>query len=77
MADDIPSRVAALEQAFRDIQATIAEIRAELREMRGEFRGELRELRAEMNRDRRWFVLLYLAGMGALLGAMAHGFHWL
>ena len=29
------------------------------------------------SRDFRWLIGLYLAGYAAMLGVMAHGFHWL
>ena len=34
-------------------------------------------LAAEHRRDFRWLVGMMLGGFGAMLGVMAHGFHWL
>ena len=34
-------------------------------------------LTAEHRRDFRWLIGMMLGGFGAMLGVMAHGFHWL
>jgi hypothetical protein len=64
--DDVPARVAVLEQIARNTEATLTEIRADVREIRG-----------QQDRDFRWLLGLYLAGTAAILGVMAHGFRWL
>ena len=38
--------------------------------------GYFQTLITRQDRDFRWLVGLYLAGMGALLAVLAHGFHW-
>jgi hypothetical protein len=64
--DDLPERVAVLEQIARETVAGLADIRTELRQMRTEARS-----------DFRWILGIVLAGNAGLLGVMAHGFHWL
>jgi hypothetical protein len=71
--DDLPSRVAVLEQIARETHEAIMDLRAEMRALR----GELAALRAEARADYRWLLGITLGGVGALLAVMAHGFHWL
>lgn len=66
MTDNIESRTAVLEQIARSIEAVL-----------GEMRTDVREIRVQQDRDFRWLLGLYLAGTAAILGVMAHGFHWL
>ncbi|MBV9736154.1 MAG: hypothetical protein JO209_09615 [Acidisphaera sp.] len=66
------SRVAVLETIARNTESALAEIRSELRGMRTSIDAELRDIRAAQARDFRWM----LAAFAALLGVMAHGFHW-
>lgn len=93
--DELPSRVAVLEQIAQQTLAALVEIRGDLRESRQEMRAELhglrdeirgvrdevgreiRGLRSETRSDFRWLMGLYVAAAAALLGVMAHGFHWL
>jgi hypothetical protein len=49
----------------------------EMRTAFGDLRAELRELRREHRNDTWRLLTVYLAGFAALLGVMAHGFHWL
>ena len=63
--DDMPARVAVLEQIARNTEAMLAEIRTDMRE----FRKDLRS-------DFRWLLATYGGGFIILLGVMAHGFHW-
>lgn len=65
-SNDIPARVAVLEEIASTTKTMLAEIKADLRDLRSESRS-----------DYRWQMGLMLGGFGALLGAMAHGFHWL
>ena len=65
MADNIESRTAVLEQIARSTEAIL-----------GEMRTDIREIRVQQDRDFRWLLGLYLAGTAAILGVMAHGFHW-
>jgi hypothetical protein len=39
----------------------------------GEMHKDIRELRTDM----RWLLSIMLGGFAAMLGVMAHGFHWL
>ena len=73
MTDDIPSRVAVLEQIARDTQLMLAEIRA-----------DIREIRQRQDDNFKFIVRLHFAQFAALvamtaalLGVMAHGFHWI
>jgi GAF domain-containing protein len=77
---DMESRVAVLEQIARITTAALERI-----ERRMDLQtAEIRALAAEHRSDFRWLLGVMLAGFatmlgayGALLGAMAHGFHWL
>jgi hypothetical protein len=60
--DDIPARVAVLEQIARSTAIELGEIHKDIRELRT---------------DNRWLMGIMLGGFVAILGAMAHGFHWL
>jgi hypothetical protein len=77
---DMESRVAVLEQIARTTTAALERIehRIDLQTV------EIRALAAEHHADFRWLLGVMLAGfttllgaMGAMLAAMAHGFHWL
>jgi hypothetical protein len=85
---DIPARVAVLEQIARDTRDNLAEMRSEMRqgfaemrtemrEMRTEFQTEMRGMRSDMRSDFRWLLGVVIGWGAALLGVMAHGFHWL
>jgi hypothetical protein len=70
-----------MEAGFSEIRAEMragfSDIRAETHVSFGDIRTELREMRREHRNDT-WRVLtVYLASFAALLGVMAHGFHWL
>jgi hypothetical protein len=60
--DDIPARVAVLEQIARSTAIELGEIHKDIRELRT---------------DNRWLMGIMLGGFVAILGAMAHGFHWI
>jgi len=60
------SRVAVLEQIARSTTAALERLDRRLDVMEREQRS-----------DFRWLLGLILAQTGALLGVMAHGFHWL
>lgn len=64
--DDIPARVAVLEQIARGTEQALIEIRA-----------ELREIREAQRTDFRWLMTVWISGMAALLAVMAHGFKWI
>ena len=63
---DMESRVAVLEQIARSTTAALERLDRRLDVMEREQRS-----------DFRWLLGLILAQTGALLGVMAHGFHWL
>lgn len=58
-------RLAVLEEIASSTKAILADIRADIRDLRSESRS-----------DYRWQMGLMLGGIGAMLGVMAHGFHW-
>jgi hypothetical protein len=60
--DDIPARVAVMEQIARSTAIELGEIHKDIRELRT---------------DNRWLMGIMLGGFVAILGAMAHGFHWI
>jgi hypothetical protein len=89
MADDnIPNRVAELEQIVSDTASVLADIRSELRGLRSDLhtdisdlhasisglRTDLRDIRQGQRADVRWLLGLYLAGTAAILGVVVHGF---
>lgn len=85
------TRVALLEQIVQANAATFARFerlfeaqRADLRVQSDQYRVDLRALSDQQRADFRWLLGimlggfgLMLSGFGALLGVMAHGFHWL
>jgi hypothetical protein len=89
--DDMESRVAVLEQIARTTTAGMERIERAIDLQRAEFRTLLErldrridQLGTEQRADFRWLLGVMLAGftmllgaLGAMLGVMAHGFHWL
>jgi hypothetical protein len=85
--NDLPARVAVLEHIAKETGESIADLHTEMRQgfaMRAEMRQGFADLRTEMRlirtdarSDFRWMLGIMLGGSGALLGIMAHGFHWL
>lgn len=63
---DMESRVAVLEQIARATSATLERLDR-----------RLDTIEREQRADFRWLLGLILAQTGAMLGVMAHGFHWL
>ncbi len=88
---DMESRVAVLEQIARTTTEGLAQIvrgmeaqRAEFRTMQDRLERRMDLLAADQRADFRWLLGVMLAGFttllgafGAMLGVMAHGFHWL
>lgn len=66
MADDMPSRVAVLEQIARSTEAAL-----------GRIEGQLTEIRDAQRTDFRFLLTLWLSSTAVLLAVMAHGFKWL
>lgn len=78
--NDLSQRVAVLEEIASSTKQVLAEIRIEMRELR----SEMRDLRNEHRSDYRWLLGIMLGefvttigGFAAMLGVMAHGFHWI
>ena len=88
---DMESRVAVLEQIARTTTEGLAQIVRGMEAQRAEFRtledrlgrridllaADQRVLAAEHRADFRWLLGSMLGGFSAMLGLMAHGFHWL
>jgi hypothetical protein len=84
---DMESRVAVLEQIARTTAASLERIERRLDSMESRFTGIDRRfdaLNSEHRADFRWLLGIMLSGFtgmlggfGAVLGVMAHGFHWL
>ena len=55
----------------------LEEIAASTKTILAEIKADLRDLRSESRSDYRWQMGLMLGGFGALLGVVAHGFKWL
>jgi hypothetical protein len=56
MADDMPARVAVLEQLAATTAAALTDIRTDLRELRSEMRTDLREIRTRQEADFRTLI---------------------
>jgi hypothetical protein len=67
------SCVAVLEQIARTTTAVLERIERQLDMQAAGIQGLAPEHRSHV----RWLLGVTLVGFGALLGAMAHGFHWL
>jgi hypothetical protein len=88
MTDDVPQRVAVLEQIAATTAAALADIRTDLREIRTRQETDFRTLVERGDRhfqvllsrgDRQFYSLLgiYLTGTAAILGLLAHSFKWI
>jgi len=60
------ARVARLEAGMEHVVRELVDIRQ-----------DIRDLRRELHSTTKWLLAAYGAGFIILLGAMAHGFHWL
>ena len=60
-----------------EMKALASDLRGEMKGLASELRGEMGDLRRETHQNFRWLLGIILAGIGGLLGVMAHGFHWL
>jgi hypothetical protein len=67
------ARVAVLEQIARTTTAALERIERRLDSMDRRIDTVVTDQRA----DFRWLLGAMLGGFGAMLGVMAHGFHWL
>jgi hypothetical protein len=67
------ARVAVLEQIARTTSASLERIERRLDSMDRRIDVVVTDQRA----DFRWLLGVMLGGFGAMLGVMAHGFHWL
>ncbi|MGA8194420.1 MAG: hypothetical protein WB902_13715 [Acetobacteraceae bacterium] len=67
------ARVAVLEQIARTTSAALERIERRLDSMDRRIDVVVTDQRA----DFRWLLGVMLGGFGAMLGVMAHGFHWL
>lgn len=75
--NDIPPRVAVLEEIAASTKQTLSAIRDEIRELRGDIRTDIRDMRQRQERDfRLLFGAIILATLG-LAGLIAHAQHWL
>jgi hypothetical protein len=70
---DMESRVAVLEQIARSTNASLERIERRFDAIDRRFDA----LSAEHRSDFRWLLGVMMGGFGAILGVMAHGFHWL
>lgn len=75
--NDLPTRVAVLEQIAKDTQLALVDLRTEVRQGFADLRAEMRQMRTEARTDYRWLLGLMIGMTGGLLAVMAHGFHWL
>jgi hypothetical protein len=63
--NDVPPRLAVLEEIARSTKATLERIDR-----------RLDTIEASQRSDFRWLLGIMLGGYVGLLGVMAHGFHW-
>jgi predicted esterase YcpF (UPF0227 family) len=89
--NDLSDRVAVLEEIASSTKQVLADLRTEMRQGFAEMRTEMRDMRTEMRdirtehrSDYRWLLGIMLGGFvttiggfAAMLGVMAHGFHWI
>ena len=84
---DIPIPVAVLEEIARGTKAALERIERRLDAIEerldrmdgrlDRMDGRLDRMVSEHRADYRWLLSLIIGGNAALLGVMAHGFHWL
>ena len=84
---EMESRVAVLEQIARGTSASLERLERRFDGVERRFEAVDRRfdamdrrfdaLAAEHRGDFRWLLGIMLGGFGAMLGVMAHGFHWL
>ena len=74
---NLDARVAVLEEIAAATRQTLQEIRDDIRELHGELNRRLDRVDGQMCRNFHWLLGITLGGFVALLGTMAHGFHWL
>jgi hypothetical protein len=67
------SRVAVLEQIARSTNASLERIERRFDAIDRRFDA----FSVEHRSDFRWLLGVMMGGFGAILGVMAHGFHWL
>jgi hypothetical protein len=67
------ARVAVLEQIARTTSGALERIERRLDSVDRRINAVVTDQRA----DFRWLLGIMLGGFGAMLGVMAHGFHWL
>ena len=76
-ANDLPTRVAVLEEIAASTKQILTEIRTEMRDMHTGLRGDIRDLRQRQERDfRLLFGAIILVALG-LAGLIARAQHWL
>lgn len=75
--NDLPARVAVLEEIARGTKSALERIERRLDGMATDQNAEFRSLRSDMRSDFRWLLGMMIGWGAALLGVMAHGFHWL
>ena len=72
-SDDIPSRVAVLEEIARTTKAALERIDRRFDSLD----RRIDAIGTDHRSDFRWLLGVMLGGFAGLLGVMAHGFHWL
>ncbi|MGD0110018.1 MAG: hypothetical protein ABSC06_39280 [Rhodopila sp.] len=75
--NDLPTRVAVLDEIARGTKAALERIERRLDSSERRMDDGFRSLAAEQRADFRWLLGVMIGWGAALLGVMAHGFHWL
>jgi hypothetical protein len=71
--NDLPTRVAVLEEISRGTKAALERIERRIESLSNEHHADFRSMRS----DFRWLLGVMIGWGVALLGVMAHGFHWI
>ena len=74
MRGELRGEITALRNELRH---DLGALRGEISALRAETHADLRDIRQTQRSDFRWLLGILLGGFIAMLGAMAHGFHWL
>jgi hypothetical protein len=77
MRQDFADMRAEMRDQRTEMRQDVADLHIEMRQGFADMRTEMRLIRTDARSDFRWLLGIMLGGSGALLGIMAHGFHWL
>ena len=76
-ANDLPPRVAVIEEIVLSTKAALERIERRLDNLETDHHADFRSLLNDQRADFRWTLGIMIAWNATLLGVMAHGFHWI